>query len=124
MTTILLTSHVTTYIPISQQYRMWAGSASEQTPSESAATSDEEVLLTGSKQPSQPTLPRTRSAGYDYVEPVGSGSSVSSPASSEDEPFASDKLGETVIKLDKVGEGSWTMNIIRQVIRTHTETTT
>ena len=73
------------------------GSTSENTPSESAMTSDDET---------KPHLPSSN-LGFDYVEPVESGSSVSTPPTSslpDDEPFASDNLGDTVIKLDKVGK--------------------
>ena len=38
------------------------------------------------------------SQGFDYVEPVNSASSISTPSN---EPFASDDLGDTVIKLDR-----------------------
>ncbi len=36
---------------------------------------------------------------FDYAEPVHSASSVSTPT--EDQPFAMDSLGETVVRLDK-----------------------
>ena len=76
----------------------WAGSASEQTPSESLVTSEDEAVR------SKPPLPQSTSMGFDYVEAVHSASSVSTPpASIPDDPFASDNLGDTVIKLDKVG---------------------
>ena len=39
---------------------------------------------------------------YDYVEAVDSGSSLSTPNSGNNEPFASEFLGETVIHLEKV----------------------
>ena len=76
----------------------WAGSASEQTPSESIVTSEDEAVR------SKPPLPQSTSMGFDYVEPVHSASSVSTPPASSipDDPFASDNLGDTVIKLDKV----------------------
>ena len=75
----------------------WAGSASEQTPSESLVTSEDEAVR------SKPPLPQSTSMGFDYVEAVHSASSVSTPpASIPDDPFASDNLGDTVIKLDKV----------------------
>ena len=41
--------------------------------------------------------------GFDYVEPVESGSSLATPPSSiPDDPFASESLGDTVIRLDRV----------------------
>lgn len=40
---------------------------------------------------------------YDYAEAVESGSTLSTPNSTNHEPFASEFLGETVIHLDKVG---------------------
>ena len=85
-----------TYAHILQPH--WAGSASEQTPSESIVTSEDEAVR------SKPPLPQSTSMGFDYVEPVHSASSVSTPPASSipDDPFASDNLGDTVIKLDKV----------------------
>jgi len=77
----------------------WAGSASEKTPSESVLTSEDEAV------PSKPPLPLNSSMGFDYVEAVHSGTSVSTPPESSlpDEPFASDNLGDTIIEVDKVG---------------------
>ena len=61
-----------------------------------------------------PFLPQARDAAveaqtvtegiYDYIENVESGSTLSTPTSSQagENPFASDGLGDTVIHLDKV----------------------
>lgn len=82
-------------VPI-QQYQAWlgevAGSASEEEGGSSVVRS-------------KPTLQNRPSLAFDYIEAANSASSVSTPTN---EPFASDDLGETVIKLDKmklVGNG-------------------
>ena len=52
----------------------------------------------------KPPLVKTNSQKYDYVEPVHSASSLSTPphsSSFSDEPFASESLGATAIRLDK-----------------------
>ena len=50
-----------------------------------------------------PPLNKSNSQKYDYVEPVHSASSLSTPPNSSfsDEPFASESLGATAIRLDK-----------------------
>ena len=73
---------------------------SEHTPSESGITTEEE---TGGDQ-SKPPLVKSNSQKYDYIEPVQSASSMSTPPRSSpfsDEPFASDNLGDTAVRLDK-----------------------
>lgn len=73
---------------------------SEHTPSESGVTTEEE---TGGDQ-SKPPLVKSNSQKYDYVEPVHSASSMSTPPQSSsfsDEPFASESLGATAVRLDK-----------------------
>ena len=95
---ILPTSHIpNAHI---QQFQSWVVSASEHTPSESALTTDEEA--NHAKQTK--ALALNSNLGFDYVEPVDSASSMSTPPPSSlpDDPFASDNLGETVIRLDKV----------------------
>ena len=50
-----------------------------------------------------------KSDRFDYVEPVDTTSSMSTPTSSnywDNDPFAKDSLGDTVIHLDKVRIGS------------------
>lgn len=61
---------------------------------ESGSESDGESSVVHSK----PVLLNQPSQGYDYVEPVRSASSVSTPTH---EPFASDSLGDTVVRLDR-----------------------
>ena len=48
--------------------------------------------------PSKPPLMKSNSQKYDYAEAVHSASSLSTVS---DEPFASDSLGATAIRLDK-----------------------
>ncbi|XP_033631424.1 pericentriolar material 1 protein-like isoform X2 [Asterias rubens] len=95
------------------EQRLWQMSttASEHTPSESLITSEEEEIKAQiySKNPNkQAMLQALQSMGsldaeeYDYVESVGSASSMSTPPSfSQDFGFANDELGDTVIHLDK-----------------------
>ncbi len=74
-----------------QQYLAWLGEASDNSgPSESEDG--------GSKVRSKPVLLNRPSQAFDYVEAVNSASSISTPPH---EPFASDDLGDTVVKLDK-----------------------
>ena len=76
---------------------MYLGSTSEQTPSESAVTSEavsEGEVVAGV---SRHKMRQTSKQAYDYAEPVESASSISTPPAIED-PFASDNLGDTVIK--------------------------
>ena len=73
---------------------------SEHTPSESGMTTEEE---TGGDQ-SKPPMVKSNSQKYDYIEPVQSASSMSTPprsSSFSDEPFVSDHLGATAVRLDK-----------------------
>ena len=90
------------------QLEGWGGGSEEgHTPSESEVTSEDDL-----KQPPPPPLAAAAAAatvtvgggGFDYAEAVHSASSVSTPPTSflTDEPFASDNLGDTVIRLDKV----------------------
>lgn len=84
------------------QFQGWAGgSVSEHTPSESGATTEEESSAAMSSKP--PPLNKSNSQKYDYIEPVHSASSLSTPPNSSfsDEPFASEFLGATAIRLDK-----------------------
>ena len=93
----------------SQQFQGWAGgSVSEHTPSESGATTEEESSAAVSSKPPPgpgpaPPLNKSNSQKYDYVEPVHSASSLSTPPNSSfsDEPFASESLGATAICLGK-----------------------
>ena len=62
---------------------------------ESASESDGGSSVVRSK----PVAQNRPSQAFDYVEPVHSASSVSTPTSQE--PFVSDSLGETVIRLDR-----------------------
>ena len=73
---------------------------SEHTPSENGATTEEESAAVA-KPP--PPLNKSNSQKYDYIEPVHSASSLSTPPNSSfsDEPFASESLGATAIRLDK-----------------------
>ena len=80
---------------------MYLGSTSEQTPSESAVTSEavsEGEVVAGV---SRHKMRQTSKQAYDYAEPVESASSISTPPAAED-PFASDNLGDTVIKFGDV----------------------
>ncbi|XP_071787305.1 pericentriolar material 1 protein-like isoform X2 [Asterias amurensis] len=95
------------------EQRLWQMSttASEHTPSESLITSEEEEIkaqIYGKNPNKQAMLQALQSMGsldaeeYDYVESVGSASSMSTPPSfSQDFGFANDELGDTVIHLDK-----------------------
>ena len=77
------------YVPFvlsMQQYQSWLGEIAE-------SDSQEEEGVVRSK----PLRNRTSQA-FDYLEAVNSASSVSTPPN---DPFASDDLGETVIKLNK-----------------------
>lgn len=47
---------------------------------------------------SKPILLNQQNQGFDYVEPVQSASSVSTPTH---EPFAANSVGDTVVKLDR-----------------------
>lgn len=93
----------------SQQFQGWAGgSVSEHTPSESGATTEEESSAAVSSKPPPgpgpvPPLNKSNSQKYDYVEPVHSASSLSTPPNSSfsDDPFASESLGATAICLGK-----------------------
>ncbi|XP_035681274.1 pericentriolar material 1 protein-like isoform X1 [Branchiostoma floridae] len=72
--------------------RAWLGGNSEQTPSDSMVTSDNEGGEEGRTMPGQ----------YDYMEDAGSASSMSTPQSEGGfDPFANDDLGNTVIHLDR-----------------------
>ncbi|XP_038056288.1 pericentriolar material 1 protein-like isoform X4 [Patiria miniata] len=85
--------------------------ASEHTPSESMITSEEEEMKAQiyrtnpkkqTKKTAQLSLGSLDAEEYDYVESVGSASSMSTPPSfSQDFGFANDELGDTVIHLDK-----------------------
>ena len=81
-----------------QTYQSWLGSTSEQTPSESVATS--EVVSEG-EVPGHHRLQSTKQT-YDYSEQAESATSVSTPHQNEDDPFASDNLGDTVIHFGSV----------------------
>ena len=73
---------------------------SEPTPSESLVTSDEEVV-----RAKPPTAGGGGGGGGGGVEPaeVSEGSPHSTPPLRSDEtPFATDNLGDTVVRLDKV----------------------
>lgn len=56
--------------------------------------------MTTEEEPPKPPLLNTSSQAFDYVELVQSASSLSTPPC-PDQPFASEDLGETVIRLDK-----------------------
>ena len=87
-------------VPNQQPYENWV--ASEQTPSESVVTTDDEgetqALQSLAKQMENNEM-------YDYAEIVEqhSDGNLSTPRSSiTDLPFASEDLGNTVINLDEV----------------------
>lgn len=71
-----------------QQYQAWLGEIAE-------SDSQEEE---GGVVRSKPVLHNRTSQGFDYLETANSASTVSTPPN---DPFASDDLGETVIKLNK-----------------------
>ena len=106
---MFISAIVTEYFHViqSQQFQSWAGgSVSEHTPSESGATTEEESSAAVSSKPPPgpaPPLNKSNSQKYDYVEPVHSASSLSTPPNSSfsDEPFASESLGATAICLGK-----------------------
>ncbi|XP_022084429.1 pericentriolar material 1 protein-like isoform X2 [Acanthaster planci] len=86
--------------------------ASEHTPSESMITSEEDEIKAqiyrtnpkkaGKKMTAQHSKGSLDAEEFDYVESVGSASSLSTPPSfSQDFGFANDELGDTVIHLDK-----------------------
>ena len=62
-------------------------------------------MTTEEDEASKPPLVKTNSQKYDYVEPVNSASSLSTPPNSslisDDQPFASESLGATAVRLDK-----------------------
>ena len=82
-------------------FEKWTHSASEQTPSESLITTDDEgeaqALRSLAKQIQNNDM-------YDYAEIVESQSdcNLSSPGSHSENPFAAEDLGNTVINLDEV----------------------
>lgn len=90
-------------LPVSsaQSFENWVASTSEQTPSESALTTDEE-----SESLALQTLARQiqNNEIYDYAELADSQSegNISTPGSLGDAPFATENLGNTVINLDEV----------------------
>lgn len=89
----------TTHAP----YEQWVASASEQTPSESVLTTDDE-----SESQALQTLARQiqNNDMYDYAElaDTQSDTNVSTPASTCDIPFAAEDLGNTVINLEEALE--------------------
>ena len=91
-----------------QTYQSWLGSASEQTPSKSVATS--EVVSEG-EVPGHHRLLEASKQTYDYSEQAESATSVSTPHHNEDEPFASDNLGDTVIHFGTVSGLKWRLAI-------------
>lgn len=80
--------------PPHQQVQDWVGPSAKHGPSESDEVTTEDDV------PTHPISVSTTDA-YDYVELVGSATSLSTPASTENQPFASEDLGETVIHFDK-----------------------
>ena len=84
----------------SMPYQEWITTASEQTPSESVLTTDDEDEASALQ-----ALARQihNNEVYDYAELADSQSeeNISTP-SAQDHPFASEDLGSTVINLDEV----------------------
>ncbi|XP_074651990.1 pericentriolar material 1 protein-like isoform X3 [Tubulanus polymorphus] len=78
---------------------------SEQTPSESLLTSEDEDVVRTADRPNLKDLRSgsLRNEFYDYTEKVESISTMSTPTSTSawDNPFAQETLGNTVIHLDK-----------------------
>ena len=74
-------------------------SGTDQTPSDSLVTSDDDETNKGK-------APQT--GAHDYSEPAESATTLSTPPV---EPFASDNLGDTVIHLDVVR--TWSIIIIK-----------
>ncbi|XP_032242223.2 pericentriolar material 1 protein isoform X2 [Nematostella vectensis] len=83
------------------RFQAWMGSNSELTPSETVDTETEDE----SQAPEEDAVPAqvVTEGIYDYAEPVESGSTLSTPTSSQagESPFASEGLGDTVIHLDQ-----------------------
>ena len=100
-------THTHTHIHMQQQQpQTWAGSVSENTPSQSIVTTDDEAVCPKLPNPQNPAI-ASSSMGFDYTEAVESSSSLATPPSSvPDDPFASENLGDTVIRLDKVNQKS------------------
>ncbi|XP_006824503.1 pericentriolar material 1 protein-like, partial [Saccoglossus kowalevskii] len=82
----------------------WQMSTSEQTPSESIVTSDDEDVRARLYAQNPNLFGCSDAVGsYDYAENVSSASSLSTPNSAHLDSFgfANDDLGDTVIHLDK-----------------------
>ncbi|XP_065059055.1 pericentriolar material 1 protein-like [Rhopilema esculentum] len=86
--------------PPEEVYRKWMDTAAvEQTPSESAATSDDEDQETKALEALSSQI--RNNDMYDYAEIAETGSTMSTPTSNQDPPFAAEGLGDTVINLDE-----------------------
>jgi len=81
-------------------YEQWMETASEQTPSESVMTTDDEGEAQALKSLARQIQ---NNEMYDYAEPVDSQSdcNISTAGSQSENPFAAEDLGNTVINLDE-----------------------
>eukprot|EP00794_Sanderia_malayensis_P007218 gene7218-8026_t len=86
--------------PSEEVYQNWIGvAAGEQTPTESIVTTDTEDQEAKALEALSSQI--RNNDMYDYAEIAETGSTMSTPTSCHDPPFAAEGLGDTVINLDE-----------------------